>query len=84
MIEMVRRGLPSPATGQDIERLHLHLNTVAQMIRDRGVSERGLSLLIDTTHDLSSYLGAAGSPADDRQPCPKPRRRQRRLADNAR
>jgi PucR-like helix-turn-helix protein/GAF domain-containing protein len=56
MIEMVRNVSPSTATGHDIERLHFHLNTVAQANRDRGVSERGLSLLIDTTHDLSNTL----------------------------
>jgi PucR-like helix-turn-helix protein/GAF domain-containing protein len=56
MIEMVRNKSLSPSNGHDIERLHLHLNTVAQIIRDRGVSERGLSLLIDTTHDLSNTL----------------------------
>ncbi len=55
-VEMVRNGSPSASVGQDVERLHLQLNTVAQVIRDRGVSERGLSLLIDTTHDLSSTL----------------------------
>jgi PucR C-terminal helix-turn-helix domain/GAF domain len=56
MIETVRNLSPSSSIAQDVERLHLHLNTVAQVIRDRGVSERGLSLLIDTTHDLSSTL----------------------------
>jgi transcriptional regulator with GAF, ATPase, and Fis domain len=56
MVETVRHVSPSMSNGQDIERLHLHLNTVAQIIRDRGVSERGLSLLIDTTHDLSNTL----------------------------
>ena len=56
MIELVRNVSPSTSAGPDIERLHLHLNTLAQAIRDRGVSERGLNLLIDTTHDLSSTL----------------------------
>ena len=44
------------ATAQDIERLHRHLKAIAAVIRDRGISERGLNLLIDTTHDLSSTL----------------------------
>ncbi|HEY1747859.1 MAG TPA: helix-turn-helix domain-containing protein [Xanthobacteraceae bacterium] len=56
MIEMVRRESPSSPISQDVERLHLHLKTVTQAIRDRGVSERGLGLLIDTTHDLSGTL----------------------------
>jgi hypothetical protein len=56
MIETVRHASASTSNRQDIERLHLHLNTVAQVVRDRGVSERGLSLLIDTTHDLSNTL----------------------------
>lgn len=56
MIEMARPALPSSYIAQDVERLHLHLKTVNQAIRDRGVSERGLGLLIDTTHDLSGTL----------------------------
>ncbi len=56
MLELVRNVSPSTSTGPDIERLHAYLNTLAQAIRDRGVSERGLNLLIDTTHDLSSTL----------------------------
>ncbi len=59
-IVTVRNALASPPTDhdaeQEIERLHLHLKTVAQAIRDSGVSERGLGLLIDTTHDLSNTL----------------------------
>lgn len=55
-IEMVRNAAPLASIGHDIERLHLQLNAVVQLIRDRGVSERGLTLLIDTTHDLSSTL----------------------------
>jgi hypothetical protein len=56
MMELVRNVSPSTSAGPDIERLHLHLSTLAQAIRDRGVSERGLNLLIDTTHDLSKTL----------------------------
>ncbi len=55
-IELVRTVSPATSSGPDIERLHLSLNTLAQAIRDRGVSERGLNLLIDTTHDLSNTL----------------------------
>jgi hypothetical protein len=39
LIEMVRSVSPSPSMAQDIERLHLHLNTVARAVRDRGVSD---------------------------------------------
>jgi hypothetical protein len=56
IIELVRNASPSPSIVQDVERLHVHLKTVAQVIRDRGISERGLGLLIDTTHDLSNTL----------------------------
>ncbi len=56
MIEMLRGASPSAAIGSDIERLHRHLNAVAQIIRENRVSERGLNLLNETTHDLSSTL----------------------------
>jgi hypothetical protein len=56
MIEMLREASPSVLIAQDIERLHRHLNAVAQVIRESRVIERGLSLLNETTHDLSSTL----------------------------
>ena len=56
MLETVRNGSPSAAASRDLERLGLHLNAFARAIHDRGVSERGLNLLIDTTHDLSNTL----------------------------
>lgn len=56
MVEKLCNGSPASSIAQDIERLQAHLKTVAQAVRDRGVSERGLSLLIDTTHDLSGTL----------------------------
>ena len=55
-IEMARRAPFLSSHARDIERLQLHLNAVAQAVRDRGISERGLGLLIDTTHDLSGTL----------------------------
>jgi hypothetical protein len=56
MVEMLRNVSSPTSSGQDMERLHVHLNALVQVIRDRGVSERGLNLLIDTTHDLSNTL----------------------------
>jgi hypothetical protein len=56
LIETVRNVSPSATSEHDIGRLHFHLNAVAQVIRESRVSERGLALLIDTTHDLSSTL----------------------------
>jgi len=56
LIEMVREASPSASSGHDIERLHLHLNAVAQVIRESRVTERGLNLLNETTHDLASTL----------------------------
>jgi hypothetical protein len=56
LIEMVRGASPSASIGHDIERLHLHLNAVAQVIRESRVTERGLNLLNETTHDLASTL----------------------------
>jgi hypothetical protein len=44
------------ASAWDLERLHFHLSTIAQLVRDRGSSERSLNLLIDTARDLSSTL----------------------------
>ena len=56
LIGMVRDASPSTSMGHDIERLHLHLNAVAQVIRESRVTERGLNLLNETTHDLASTL----------------------------
>jgi hypothetical protein len=56
LVEMVREAAPSTSIGHDIERLHLHLNAVAQVIRESRVTERGLNLLNETTHDLASTL----------------------------
>src|SRR5450631_3331571 len=56
LIETVRETSPSASIGHDIERLHLHLNAVAQVIRESQVTERGLTLLNETTHDLASTL----------------------------
>jgi hypothetical protein len=56
LIERTRAAAPSPASSRDLERLKLHFNTVAQLVRDRGASERSLNLLIDTARDLSSTL----------------------------
>jgi PucR C-terminal helix-turn-helix domain/GAF domain len=55
LIATLRTMSPS-ASSADIERLGCTLKNVAQAIRDRSVSERGLNLLIDTTHDLCSTL----------------------------
>lgn len=47
------------ATGEMVgfsEAFHNQLNAVRQVIRSNALSERGLSLLIETTHDLSSTL----------------------------
>ena len=56
LIETVRDASPSASIGHDIERLHLHLNAVAQVIRESRITERGLNLLNETTHDLASTL----------------------------
>jgi hypothetical protein len=56
LIEKVRDASPLASIGHDIERLHLHLNAVAQVIRESRVTERGLNLLNETTHDLASTL----------------------------
>jgi PucR C-terminal helix-turn-helix domain/GAF domain len=48
----------SPADdARDIERLTHLLTEVADKIGESHVAERGINLLIDTTHDLSSTLG---------------------------
>ena len=56
MVEMLRGALPPASIGTDIERLHRHLNAVVETIRESRVNERGLNLLNETTHDLSSTL----------------------------
>jgi DNA-binding PucR family transcriptional regulator len=56
MIETLGNGSTASFLGQDVERLQGHLKKVAQLTRDRRISERGLSLLIDTTQDLSGTL----------------------------
>ena len=56
MIETLGNGSTASSLGQDVERLQGHLKKVAQLTRDRRISERGLSLLIDTTQDLSGTL----------------------------
>lgn len=56
MIELLRNGSTASSVAQDVKRLQARLKTVAQLVRDGGISERGLSLLIDTTHDLSGTL----------------------------
>jgi hypothetical protein len=56
MVDLSRQGSSSLGSAQDFERLQLHLNALAQGIRDREMTERALNLLIDTTHDLSSTL----------------------------
>ena len=55
MVEMLR-ALAAASAGTDIERLHRHLNAVVDVIRESRVTERGLNLLNETTHDLSSTL----------------------------
>ena len=40
LIETVRDASPSASIGHDIERLHLHLNAVAQVIRESRITER--------------------------------------------
>ena len=50
------RDASSISEAQDIERLRHLLTDLAHRIRESGVTERGINLLIDTTHDLSSTL----------------------------
>ncbi len=54
LVEQARAA--SPSAGRDLERLNFPLSAVAQLVRDRGASERSLNLLIDTAGDLSSTL----------------------------
>lgn len=44
------------APPEAMDRLQRQLASLAQNVRDAGLAERGLNLLIDTTHDLSSTL----------------------------
>jgi hypothetical protein len=50
------RDASSANDAPEIERLRHLLTDLANKIRESGVTERGINLLIDTTHDLSSTL----------------------------
>jgi hypothetical protein len=45
-----------PAGSEDFDRLRSSLTLIRRSLRDSSVSERGLNLLIETTHDLSKTL----------------------------
>jgi GAF domain-containing protein len=70
VLEMIARGAPDDAlsdattrlcaamdlNAETAEPLARQLASLAHSVRDAGLSERGLNLLIETTHDLSSTL----------------------------
>jgi GAF domain-containing protein len=51
------RNNPQGATGSDFfESFQSHVNAIRRIISGHALTERGLNLLIETTHDLSSTL----------------------------
>ena len=56
LTERLRSESLANGSGQDFEQLILNLNALTQGIRNSGLTERSLNLLIDTTHDLSGTL----------------------------
>lgn len=52
----ILRNASFAGEARDVERLTRLLVELANKIGDSGVAERGINLLIDTTHDLSSTL----------------------------
>ncbi|MDP3960214.1 MAG: helix-turn-helix domain-containing protein [Pseudorhodobacter sp.] len=54
MTAALREALDAPS--EAMESLQRQLDGLAKSVRDAGLTERALNLLIDTTHDLSSTL----------------------------
>ncbi len=56
VVEALREASRHDGDAAGFEKFHLQVGAVRQALQDNALSERGLNLLIDTTHDLSSTL----------------------------
>ena len=83
LVETLREASKGGDDAAGFEKFHLQVSGIRQAMQDNALSERGLNVLIDTTHDLSSTLEPAGSLAHDRRPGAQSRRRRRRLGDRS-
>jgi hypothetical protein len=79
LVEALRETLRGDNDAEGFEKFHLQVSAIRQALQHNALSERGLNVLIDTTHDLSSTTEPAGSPAYNRRPGAQSRWRGRRL-----
>jgi hypothetical protein len=56
LVEALREASKSDNDAAGFEKFHLQVSAIRQALQDNALSERGLNVLIDTTHDLSSTL----------------------------
>ena len=56
LVEKIREASNSRDEAAGFEKFHLQVSAIRQALQDHALSERGLNVLIDTTHDLSSTL----------------------------
>lgn len=56
LVETLREASKSGDDAAGFEKFHLQVSGIRQAMQDNALSERGLNVLIDTTHDLSSTL----------------------------
>lgn len=56
LIETLREASKACDDAAGFEKFHLQVSGIRQAMQDNALSERGLNVLIDTTHDLSSTL----------------------------
>ena len=56
LVETLREASKSRDDAAGFEKFHLQVSGIRQAMQDNALSERGLNVLIDTTHDLSSTL----------------------------
>jgi hypothetical protein len=56
LIEALKEASTGDGDAANFERVRLQVSAIRQALKDNALSERGLNVLIDTTHDLSSTL----------------------------
>lgn len=56
LLERMKRLSAQAGVGEQFEGFQGHVNAIRRVISGHALSERGLNLLIETTHDLSSTL----------------------------
>jgi hypothetical protein len=56
LVEALREALRGDNDAEGFEKFQLQVSAIRQALQHNALSERGLNVLIDTTHDLSSTL----------------------------